>query len=97
MQRSRASRWHSIQLVHIEDSGGPEGIRSLPVNVTGKFDIIIEPEGLQGDGVAFEVVQHGRYTVKPQVLDVASTAIHCHTQVLEGERERIEIKNRCLL
>ena len=82
MQRARASRGHSVQLVHVQDGGRPEGVRGLPVNVVGEFYVVVEPEGLEGDGVGPEVVQHAGDAIKPQVLYVAAVVVHCHTEML---------------
>lgn len=83
VQGPGTSRRDTIQLVHVKDRGGPETVRSLPVNVGRQLDVIVEPEGLQWDGIDFEVVQHGGDTVEPQVLDVATTVVYSHTKMLQ--------------
>lgn len=92
VQRPRASGWDPVQLIHIENSGRSESIGSLSVNVGGELDVIVEPERFQGNGISFEVLQHGGDTVKPQVLDVAATAVHSHSKMLQ---EKDIALNRC--
>ena len=52
------------------------------MNVVGEFYVVIEPEGLEGDGVGLEVVQHAGDAIKPQVLYVAAVVVYCHTEML---------------
>ena len=79
MERAGPSRRNARETVHVNDSCGAEGIRCLSVDVGGEFDIVVEPERLQRNGVGFEVLKHTGDIIKPKMLNVAPSFIHCHT------------------